>query len=76
MPSIRHHLSCDDCLEHKRENNVLCTAVVHSYKHTRVNCVVLKSDLEPVGFSFYVCFHVFLTGLPRLLDSPGFLPPP
>jgi len=43
VPSSRHHLSCDDCLEDKRGKlselfcAVLCMTVVHNDMHTHVS---------------------------------------
>jgi len=37
LPSIRLSLSCDNCLEDKSEDIVLCTTIVLSYMHTHMN---------------------------------------
>jgi len=60
IPS-RHHLSCRDCLEDKRENFqscsyvVLCMTVVHNDMHTREHFLKLS-----VGFRFKFSFCVFV----------------
>ena len=44
LPSSRHHLSYDDCLQNKRGNcplfcAVLCALIVHSDTHTHRGCM-------------------------------------
>jgi len=42
LPSDRHHLSCDDCLEDKREDYQKCSVLycvpqLYSFKHIRMS---------------------------------------
>jgi len=65
LPSSRHHLINDDCLEHKRECSselfcaVLCTTVVHNDAHTHEQFLKLSVGLY-LGFACLFWFSIFV----------------
>jgi len=68
LPSNRRHLSCDDCLEDKREDYqncyfsaVLCTTIVHSHKHTHMSSSYrcTRKCWFRFNLGYFVCFACF-----------------
>ena len=68
LPSNRRHLSCDDCLEDKREDYQNCSVctIVHSHKHAHMSSSYrcTRDCWFRFSLGYFVCFECFF--LPKV----------